>query len=169
MKKLKTGRLGRSIIFSMLIILLLSCCVVGVFARYQTEITGTGLLQIAKFDISVDDLESPTEFTLLKGAEVASVDYSFSVTSDSEVSVSYDVVLTLSDALPNGLSFKIGDLEPTSEGLTYTFLNVGEFSASDGLKTNTHTLTITASVFDANVSLDSVNVKVVASQIAPVI
>ncbi len=86
---------------------LLSCMLFsGVWGRYFSQADGSDGGRVAKFDVSAAFTGSIADFTLSEDAKTVS--YPFSVTSNSEVAVSYDVVLTLPSTLPSGISFSIG-------------------------------------------------------------
>ncbi len=169
MKKLKNGRFSRSIIFATLITTVLTCCVIGGFARYGTSLFGTDAVKVAKWDVSVDYSTAATNFTLEDVDGKRTAEYSFTVISESEVALSYDIVVTLPTALPNPdcVSFTIGGKSQSSisEGRIYTFLEVGEFDANGGSRE--HILKIEVTDFCYAVAQSGITVEVVARQASP--
>lgn len=70
--------------------------------------------------------------------------FNFSVSNNtSEVAIRYDVVVTLDQALPDGITMQL-DGKPCSGNVnnTYTFLNIGSFEAGT-MKSFPHQLTFT--------------------------
>ncbi len=164
-------RLVRIFLFGTLLFALLGGYAVGAFARYRSSVWSADRARVAKFDVSAVCTLEATDLEFALSSESPTASYPFSVTSESEVALSYDVVVTLPSPLPSYISLTIPSadgetLTPTSsDGLRYTFSNVGSFTASGG--TNTHTLTVCAANFDNDVSLSDVQVQVVATQTAP--
>ncbi len=167
MKKLKNGRFSRSIIFITIMITLLTCCVFGVFARYTTTISGTATLKVAKWDVSVEFTGEKTDFTLIDKDGQETAEYIFTVTNNSDVALTYDVVLTLPKKLPEGITLEIGDslLTKTNNDLTYTFSNVGIVDV--GGKPNNHTLKISSDFKHNSIKIEGIKVSVIATQVAP--
>ncbi len=140
----------------------LSCILFSsVWGKYFTQGEGSDGGRVARFDVSASFTGASLDFMLSEDAGTAT--YPFSVTSNSEVAVAYDVVLTLPSALSGGVSFAIGSVAPTANGLVYTFSNVGTIQAGGG--TNTHELVITATDFSEDATISGVQVEIVATQI----
>ncbi len=142
------------------------------YAKFITEKSLHGSVHVAKWDVTANSnaTESPA-FTLNNYSESnKTADYIFSVNSSSEVAVSYDVVITLQQALTeNCVSFIMEDMDgksvtaTTEDGKIYTFSNIGTFTADGG--TRTHALTIQANDFTNRVNRSGITVKVVARQV----
>ncbi len=160
-------RLARILVAATLVTTLLACLAVGVYARFFSTASGSDAARVARFDVSAVFMGTDTDFSLSEGADTSTVSYPFSVTSNSEVAVSYDVVLTLPFVLPNGITFTIDGVAPTpnEEGVIYTFSNIGTITAIGG--TNFHTLVITATEFSVEKTLDDIKVEIIASQVQP--
>ncbi len=129
----------------------------------STDEAGDGA-RVAKFDIS-SIIANGQEGSIVLSANSSSATYSFSVTSESDVAVEYDVVLEFPDALSENVKLALDSAEntPDNEGNAYTFTDAGEFPVGGG--TNTHTLIFNVSEFGAEAVWEDVAVKVVARQI----
>ncbi len=158
----------RTLSLVIIIMALLSCLAIGLTgAKYLSQFKGTATMQTAKFDVSV--VGEPTNFVLSQQNDTAS--FNFTVKSASEVQVSYDVVITLPEALISAdiVTFKIGEnvASPDSTGLVYTIANVGSFTANGG--SNDHALTVTANDFTYEINLIGIKIEVVATQVQPTV
>ncbi len=154
----------------------LLCCLVvittsmtgNIYAKFVASESAADSARVAKFDVSVSNTygETPSEIKLATGATTAS--YSFTVTSNSEVAVKYDVVVSWTGEWPTNVTLALDDgsaVQPT--GTSHTFVDAGSFTVSDAGATNTkeHNLTLAATVFGEPVNLTGIQVDVVASQI----
>jgi len=124
------------------LILITTAMMGGLLARYTTEGEGTDSTRVAKFDVSAgleDDVVNVVYAPKVddSGMESQGV-FVLKLTSDSEVAVRYDIVVTLEEALPNGITAELYDANnqkriPTesdgSQVLTYE--NAGTFPAGD--------------------------------------
>ncbi len=160
----------QTVILVVLITALLSCLGVALTsAKYSSQISGTATVQTAKFDVFVSG--EPTNFSLNAYNDTGY--FEFKVISNSEVALSYEVVLTLPTdvTLPDGVSFTltVGEttLTPTSNANVYTFSNASvlAFSASGG--TIEHTLTVKSNNFTSDVNIQGIKIDVVATQTQP--
>ena len=103
-----------------------------VFAKYQSNLTGTGVADIAKWDFSVNGngttvqtislAESYDESTLVNGKIAPGTSGSFDIIIDaggSDVGVDYSVSFLNETNKPTNLKFKYGNVESnTLQGLT---------------------------------------------------
>lgn len=132
----------------LVLVMLSTSMVAGRYARYVTTATASDSARVAKYDISVAS-PSPNSLTM---SQDASVEYNFTVTSNSEVSVEYDLIITLPTALPSGVTVTLtgnGKNIGLNPG-TNECKNVGTFSPQGG----THTYTI---IFAANEAIGSIS------------
>ncbi len=136
----------------------------GTLAKYASQFNGSAAGTIAKFEMSVNFTGVTTNFSLEDKEGKRSGEYTFSVTSNSDVPVSYNVVVTLKEALPDTITLSIdgSELSISENGLVYTFYGVGEFSDKGG--TNNHTLLISASDFYTKLNQSGITVQVIAEQ-----
>lgn len=133
-------------------------CALLVFASFMTYTVGRylsfgtlrGEMGIAQFDVDVTSASSVNISILGKGTQ----SYQFTVTSRSEVAVTYSVKLTLPSHTASGLRITIGSTTKTLQsGVTeYLFENVGIIAAGGGTKTETITFDSTNVTKDINLS-----------------
>ncbi len=151
---------------------ILSCYAISATAAsYYSAKTGGSGVGIAKWDVSVEFM-GENDFTLIDSEGKRTAEYFFSVTSKSEVALSYEIVLTMPKAIPDGLSFIIkdindGDILPSisEDGLTYTFVNADDFRFSANGGKNEHTLEISTDFTHNSIALEDIEVRVIASQL----
>lgn len=115
------------------------------FSRYISSANGSDSARVAAGGITVNysdntniELVQPTD----PDNQTETAEFSFTVSnSASEVAIRYDLVLTLDQALPDGVTMAL-DGRPCSgnSNNTYTFSKAGEFEAGE-TQTKTHTLT----------------------------
>ena len=88
-----------------------------VSAKYISEKNISNSAQVAMFDVKLtgDTAKEAPDHTLeIDGIEDGpTVDYEFTVTSNSEVKVSADLTIELDDALPDGVTMKLEDTSNT--------------------------------------------------------
>lgn len=130
----------------------------GMYARYCTTASGDDSARIAKFSISEDDqwdsVDVDVKLNFYNPAHLEST-LDFTVSSDSEVAVQYDVIITLPDDLASyewlvlTLSRDMGaSVTAARVDNVYTITAAGTFAASD--TTDTHNCKLTFSIADAN-------------------
>ncbi len=177
-KKLSSGQRARNIIFAVLITGLLTSSLVGAFARYVTEISGTASITVSKWEVIATDTNTNanTDYDFRYDYQpknyTASATYSFSVTSNSEVPLSYDVVITSPEVLATDrVKFSLNNSTQdkkfdavSNDNKTYIIANAGTFTANDPTNTHDLILTITAVNFDEYIEQNDITVQVVATQ-----
>ncbi len=168
-KSINKARISRGAILVTFLLALFSTCALTVYSRYVSTSSGSMGTNVASFNVSIAVAAGQTtEFNL--SDENQSEEYRFSVTSSSKVAVSYDVIVVLPEALPEGVSVTLKngstDVDADVDGLVYTFADAGSFTATAGSESLRHdlSLTVAASQFDAEKALTGIEVKVVASQ-----
>ncbi len=136
----------------------------GVYAKFSATAFGEDSARVAKWDVSIEFTGEKSDFALVNKDGQKTAEYTFAVTSKSEVALSYDVIITLPEALPDTVTFKIEDatLTKSDADRVYTFTNVGSFAADGG--TNSHTLEITSDFMHDSIALKGITVDVVATQ-----
>lgn len=119
---------------------------VGVsFAKNLTSLNGGDKAQVSV--LIIDSWGSPSNnLTIDCGQGITTAEYNFAVTNTkdgktAELSFRYDVIVTLPESLPNGVSITVDGIGGTvaSDGKTVTFTNVGRFAAGNS-QTHDHTL-----------------------------
>lgn len=159
-------------------------------AKYSTSTTGSDEARVARFDVQVEPKDNQeTTFYLalpntgldgtdgeekLKDCTTNTASYSFTVTSNSEVTVTYDVVVKLPDALiDDDITVTLKEdgqptVKPTTtdtDRKTFTFSGVGTFQA--GMEQQDD-WTLTFTVGDnavAGGTWDGIKIEVYAAQV----
>ena len=158
-------RNGSWCIVSAVLLLLIACAVTTfVSSRYAGTANGSSQVTIACFDVTASESSSPALSVDLNNADTMA-EYTFAVTSKSDVSVSYNVTVTLPAHTVSGLVLRINDQSKSVESgeTTYTFENVGTLLY--GEQTQNCTLVFDASSVTDDVSLDGISVTVTATQV----
>ena len=142
------------------------------FSKYQS--TGSAISNTARVSkpvLSVRLAENQKESLLIDcNTDDTSISYNIVVSNTesnitSEVSLKYDVILTLPSTAPEGLTIKIDDKDADKKGNTYTIHNAGQFSPS-ATNENKHTLTFQANPdIIRNCNLENIKITVYAEQI----
>ena len=147
----------------LVLVMLSTSMVAGRYARYTATATASDSARVAKYAISVSS-NSNENIALSDGVPAS---YSFSVTSESEVTVEYDLVIILSQEIPSGIdiSVKYGDETKslTQTGNQYTARNIGTFSPLGG--THEYTLIFTATQPVGAGTIDGISIRVDARQV----
>ena len=130
----------------------------GMYARYCTTASGDDSARIAKFSVDENDqwdsVDVNVKLNFYNPAQLEST-LEFSVTSDSEVAVQYDVIVTLPDGLAPHYEWLVLTLSRVGEepvtatcvGNVYTITAAGTFAANDAI--DTHNCTLTFAIADA--------------------
>ena len=116
----------------------------GLYARYTSEASSQDSARVAKFDVtnSVDMLTANIDLDFFNVTKLTD-DFKFTVGSNSEVAVTYDVVVTMPVGMAyyDWLELKLdGNSVTTVEENVFTFSNVNVLAAG-GISTGSHTLT----------------------------
>lgn len=133
------------------------------FSSYVTGTTNSSTTRVAKFEIVVDS--QAKELKIDANKDDFTDQFDFSVKSNSEIAVTYDVLIDLKTELPDGLTMKLDtQTADVVENNIYTFNNVGSFTPLDDSIHN-HSLIFTATedlVEDVNIS--DLEIKILLSQ-----
>lgn len=133
-------------------------------ARFTTSVSGSSAARVARFEVSADTNAPATAVLDCAGANT-SVSYDLTVTSESEVTVKYDVIVKLGKALSTGVTMTLGGKAPSSvSGSTYTFTDVGTIAAGGGEKTHAMVFTASAATLTADY-ITSVQITVRTEQV----
>ncbi len=179
-KKFNVGRFLRALSMATLITSLLCMCVVGVFARYKSEISGTATMRVAKWDVKLENSHTELKFND-SGTKVEKeeLNYEFSLVSNSEVAVGYSVKLKFNNALPANVSLTLSDRTKSQEikcNGSQTEFTFGGFDCAIG-ETAELMLTVTVEyvtvengeyrLIDFSEFTDKVKISVIAEQKMP--
>lgn len=134
------------------------------FSIFKSDATATKILALASWSVSLNQNGVNDELEIIAD-NTSTASYTLNVTSASEVSVKYSVVLS---NLPAGVTVSIdgGNFMPQQSN-TITFSDIGTILYSDSVKTKTHTLTFKSAVGGAVVSDHEVDIDVIARQFLP--
>lgn len=149
----------------LILVMMTTSIVSGRYARYTNSATVSDSARVAKYDVSVKAITG--DQIVLDPNSSNTVSYNFSVTSNSEVTVEYDLVIELRKELQAGISLSLvrGEegISLTPSGNTYKAENAGTFSPQGG--THTYTLTFTATQPIGKDQLEDVAIRVNARQV----
>lgn len=144
------GRVGVSLPVCLMYMLLCTLVFTGfTFSRYISGAQGQEKGQVAAGVVVVSHDPDATSIVIKRPSNdgIKSESFSFTVSnqgtgSPSEVAIKYDIVVTLKESLPDGVSMKLDGKEVSPDGLTYTFSNAGTFEANNA-DIHSHILTFT--------------------------
>ena len=134
------------------------------FSKYVGRIDGNGTMNVAKWDVSVDDEISSKSISLVSGNTPQ--EYTFDVISNSEIATKYNIILT---NVPNDVKVSIDghDLKIPNNNRV-EFPNAGTFNAKDLSNTNnninTHTLRFETTIDTEIQNNISINLNIVFEQ-----
>lgn len=116
------------------------------FSRYVSASDSADSARVAKGAVTVSYDENGTAVELIRpwNDGILTEEFHFRVSnSASEVAIRYDVVVTLNEALKNGVTMKLDGKTGTvkNDGKEYEFSDMGTFEAGVN-ETNTHTLSL---------------------------
>lgn len=143
------------------------------FAKNLSSSTGGDNAQVSALIIDLR-VSSSDNLTIDCGQKITTAEYNFTVTNTkdgktAETSFKYDVIVTLPEALPEGISITVDGTSGTasSDGKTVTFTEVGHFAAGTP-QTHNHSLVFSV-VNEAFLSRDyvfaNISVSVRAEQV----
>lgn len=187
-RKKKRVMLPFHVVFCYLLVVTLIFTGIGL-AKYSHTVTGNTEARVAAFIVDTSYTATPADgFTIdfSTGTEtekdVNTLNFTVSNSKDgktAEVAIKYKLVVTLPQALPDGLTMKMstGGTEgitgtASADGKVYTFSDAGwTFSAGTG-QTRSHTLrfignrsTLLGATTETEITLTNVSVSVLAEQI----
>lgn len=119
-------------LFLLAAVLISSYMVSGLYARYTTTSTGSDSARVARFDVSnsIDSIEADIKLNFFDSAALSD-QFKFTVESKSEVSLIYDVVVTLPDGSYEWLDVTLDGKDVHSiTNNVFTFENVSGFDVA---------------------------------------
>ncbi len=138
------------------------------FSRYTSTASGTDTAEIAQWSVSALPVAGNAEtFELTSELDAR---WELTVTSSSEVTVEYDVVVHIPQALVGKVNCGLESNQQftrtdTNDGQKYTFAKAGTIYHDDVDKTNTHTIIIMGTVFTEAIPAAEITVDVIARQV----
>lgn len=167
-------RYNAKLAFALVIVFATLLAAVGVsFAKNLLSSSGGDNAQVS---VLIIDLKGSSSDNLTidcgQGIKVAEYDFAVTNTKDgktAEMSFRYDVIVTLNEALPNGLSITVDGKSGTvsSDEKTVTFTDVGRFAAGNSQK-HEHILAfsvVNASFLSQDYAFANTSVSVRAEQV----
>lgn len=167
-------RYNAKLAFALVIVFATLLAAVGVsFAKNLLSSSGGDNAQVS---VLIIDLKGSSSDNLTidcgQGIKVAEYDFAVTNTKDgktAETSFKYDVIVTLNEALPNGLSITVDGKSGTvsSDEKTVTFTDVGRFAAGNSQK-HEHILAfsvVNASFLSQDYAFANTSVSVRAEQV----
>lgn len=129
----------------MIYLLICTFLLTGVsFARYIATGSGSDGARVAAGAVEVSH-DSNTKIEITRPTDDAPVTKGFSFTvsnKNSEVAIRYDVIVTLNEPLPEGVSMTVDGKPCPGSGTVFSFPNAGVFSAGSN-EIKTHTISFT--------------------------
>ena len=129
------------------------------FTRYVGVLSKIASTAVAKWDVSVSSNAS-TNYDVIVGNTTDNLQnqtYTFSVTSNSEVGVNYNIILS---NVPTGVQVIFDNVTYYETNNVVTINNAGSFDAGDLNNTHTHTFTFIAPAGTSTVSDNEVDIDV---------
>ena len=150
-KKTSTGPLLLRIALILLCMVAFSTSMLaGLYARYTAKGRGDDTARVAKFDVNVEGISENVTVDASQGE--TSGTYTFTVKNDSEVAITYDLVITFEKALPAGVSVSLQGETGIPDGNTVTFSDVANLAPASADSTRTLTFTLNLNTFTENAS-----------------
>ncbi len=154
-KKTSTGPLLLRIALILLCMVAFSTSMLaGLYARYTAKGRGDDTARVAKFDVNVEGFSEDVTVDASQGK--TSGTYTFTVKNDSEVAITYDLVITFEKALPAGVSVSLQGETGIPDGNTVTFSKIASIAPSTLGEEHTLIFTLNLDAFTENASGPSV-------------
>lgn len=149
------------------------------FASYKTVATGSDSARVARFVVTAKPVDGQSEDLTLDSTKLSAA-YTFTVSNNeggkvNETATSYDVVVTLPSALPNGVTMTLTRGTDTTateiasyisnSNKTYTFSDKGMLFSAAVARPVTYILTFTAASDAESGELKDINITVNAEQV----
>ena len=152
--------------------LLLPLMANSVSARFFSSSSDSDGARVAKFDVAVQGDTTNMQLSIDSSAGESTAAWSFSVTNNSEVAVSYRVKVVLPSALPSGVSMQVDGKDPlqspAADATEFVYVFAGQ-DRLDALEATAqqHVLTflVDENTLEADVSLSGIQVIVDVTQL----
>lgn len=139
-----------------------SCFTLITLAKYTSLLNRNGNVSVAKWDVSIAGANNTTLSTMVIGKSSTYQDYTLTVTSLSEVGITYSAVIT---GVPTGVQIQVDDntiYTPTNN--TITINNLGSFSANASNTTHTHKLSFIVPIDTDTITNQALDIDVIFVQ-----
>lgn len=129
-------------------------------SKYKAESISESSATVAKWNVSLSPITEGNVFDVVAGNN--SVDYLIKVSSNSQVSCNYTIIIS---NIPNDISVLLDDdNEQISSNNTVTFTDAGSFIIGDGNEERTHKLSFSAPI-DSSDNNKEINIQVAFTQL----
>lgn len=147
----------KKVILSFAFVMILFVVVATTFSIYRKTASGTGSITTATWNISRSTSQQGDSIDVIPGGSDDT--YDLTVTSGSEVDVTYTIVLS---NLPNDIRVKLddGDFLPPDFVTHKLTIAGGTINYNDSIKTKNHTLTFRAASGAQTVSAQKIDIDV---------
>ena len=150
------------VFLSMYALFFVSCFTLITLAKYTSLLNRNGNVSVAKWDVSIAGENNKTLPTMTIGNSSTYQDYTLTVTSLSEVGITYSAVIT---GVPTGVQIQVDDntiYTPTNN--TITINNLGSFSANASNTTHTHKLSFIVPIDTDTITNQALDIDIVFVQ-----
>lgn len=138
-KKISAGPLLLRIALVLLCMVAFSTSMLaGLYARYSTKADGEDSARVARFDVAADW----KDVTVVASSVQTNGEYQFTVTNNSEVAITYDLVITFPGGIPDYLQTSLPDKVAVKSGNTITFSDVASLAPATTDTQRTLTFTV---------------------------
>lgn len=134
------------------------------FAKYTSSVNKSGSIGVAKWDVSVAGSDSQTLPQITIGDASTYQTYNLTVTSLSEVGLTYSLVLS---NVPDDVVITIGGVDYTPANGNITVPNLGSIDAGDTTN-KVHAMTFSVPIDSDQITSETMDIDVVFTQV-PVI
>lgn len=165
-KEKKQTYMGLALRIVLPLLLVMACILLPpTMAKYISSATGTTpALDIARFDVEIGTMET-ANLSMDHSVGQTSASCTFTVSCDSEVSVYYDVIITLPEHNVYGLIMQVGAVSVGSEaGKTEYVLEAIDLVPYGDTAPRTYTLIFDSTDISDNVTLTGIQISVRARQ-----
>ena len=140
----------------------------GLFARYTTSASASDSARVARFDVTFLDVTENAMVLNSYDPTKLSASTEFTISSNSEVAISYGVIIELPQSLPEYVTITVDGTTATGvDALSkvFTFDELGSFAPGENEATHTVTFEVDPAWQEADLSYSEVSVRVYAEQI----
>ena len=139
-KKISAGPLLLRIALVLLCMVAFSTSMLaGLYARYSTKADGEDSARVAKFNVAA---EWSGNVTVDASLGQTGGEYKFTVTNNSEVAITYDLVITFEGGIPSYAQVSLDGKSGTSDGNSIIFSHVASLAPSTTDTQRTLTFTV---------------------------
>lgn len=159
-KKLNLNFVFKLVAVLLCLVLLVTHLSSKLYAKYTSRASGSDSARVAVWNVDASSNESGL---VINCADASAVDqvmtdaYGLTVTNDSEVAVSYDLIVVFNQALADEITLTLDNNaipDTTTDNKTFVFSNVGQLGVGSTSKDHTLTFSVTYNDIDEDYSYD---------------